>query len=298
MADAAAPVGFIGLGAMGEPMALNLARAGVPLVVWNRTPAKAAALQAAGAELAPSADAVLARTDTILLMLADGAAVDAVLRRDAADLAERLGGRTVVCLGTTAPDYSEALAADLARAGAAYLECPVSGSRVPAEAGQLVALLAGEAAVAERVRPLLAPMCRAVIHCGAVPSGLRMKLAVNLVLLPLITALAESMHFAARNGLDLGQLAAIIDAGPLASVVTRTKAAKLAAGDFAVQATVANALENCRLTAEAARRSGAAAPLIDACHALYRETLALGHGEVDMVAVLRAFERRSALGTG
>jgi 3-hydroxyisobutyrate dehydrogenase len=292
-ANSSTGVGFVGLGAMGEPMALNLVKAGVPLIVWNRSPAKARPLVDAGAEVAGSSDEVFARARTIILMLADGAAIDAVLRPSCSDLADRIRGKTIVHMGTTEPAFSLRLEKDIRAAGGAYVEAPVSGSRVPAQAGQLVAMLAGEATAVERTRPLLKAMCRKAIYCGPVPSALLMKLAVNAFLLPLVTALAESMHFAERHGLDVKQLVSILDAGPMASLVSRTKAAKLASREFTVQASVANALENCRLTAEAAHHAGISSPLIDVCHALYGEALQLGFADLDMVAVLEAFEQRT-----
>ena len=231
-----ATIGFIGLGSMGEPMALNLVRARTPLLVWNRSPAKTAILAAAGAEVAPDAAQVFARTSIIVLMLADEVAIDAVLAR---------GGRDFVA----------------------------------------------------RVRPLLAPMCRDAILCGAVPNALLMKLSVNLFLISMVTGLAESVHFAERHGLDLDLLVAALDAGPMASDVSRVKAPKLVGRDFAAQAAIADVLKNNRLVAEAARAAGIVSPLLDVCHALYRETLALGHGADDMVAVVKAIEARSdALG--
>lgn len=126
-------VGFIGLGVMGRPMALRLASAGTPLVVWNRTPERAEPLRAAGAEVAADPAEVFARAEVVLLMLADEAAVDAVLGRGTPALAARVAGRTVVHMGTTSPEYSHAVEADVRAAGGRYVEAPVSGSRVPAE---------------------------------------------------------------------------------------------------------------------------------------------------------------------
>jgi len=171
-------VGFIGLGSMGEPMALNLARAGTPLVVWNRTPGKAQALASAGAHVAASAADVFERAETIILMLADDGAIDAVLGRCTPSFTKFAADRTVVHMGTTGPSYSRRLEADWRAAGGRYVEAPVSGSRKPAEAGQLVVMLAGEADAVEAVRPLLAPMCREAVVCGPVPNALSMKLAV------------------------------------------------------------------------------------------------------------------------
>jgi 3-hydroxyisobutyrate dehydrogenase len=275
-------IGFIGLGSMGEPMARNLAKAG-PLVVWNRTPKSIT-----GATTATDAADLFARCDTVILMLSDEVAISAVLATVA------LADHTIVNMATIAPEASLALAARLAAAGARYVEAPVSGSRRPAEAGTLVAMLAGDDAAT--IAPLLAPMCRETVICGAVPSALRMKLAVNLFLITMVTGLVEAMHFGERHGLDLAQLVHILDAGPMASDVSRVKAAKLLAGDFSLQAGITDVLKNSRLVAEAARAATIASPLLDVCHALFAETEQLGHGSADMVAVLRAIERRTSMG--
>ncbi|MEU3415835.1 NAD(P)-dependent oxidoreductase [Streptomyces sp. NPDC006658] len=287
-------VGFIGLGVMGGPMALRLARAGTALVVWNRTPGRAEPLRAAGAEVAADAAEVFARAETVLLMLADEAAVDAVLGRGTPELAARVAGRTVVHMGTTSPDHSRALEADVRAAGGRYVEAPVSGSREPAERGRLVAMLAGEEDAVAAVRPLLAPLCRETFACGAVPGALLMKLSVNLFLITQVTGLAEAFHFAERQGLDRRLFLDVLDAGPMASAVSRMKAPKLRERDFAVQAAALDVLKNNRLIAEAAREAGLASPLLDVCHTLFRETVARGHGGEDMVAVLRAIEARTA----
>ncbi|UQS23135.1 NAD(P)-dependent oxidoreductase [Amycolatopsis thermalba] len=287
-------LGFLGLGVMGTPMALNLVRAGTPLVVWNRTAAKAEVLRAAGAEVAGSAAEVCRRVDVVFLMLADGAAVDAALGRGGSEFAANVGGRIVVHMGTTSPEYSRGLATEVAAAGGRYVEAPVSGSRKPAEAGQLVAMLAGEPGAVAEVGPLLAPMCRQVVECGPVPGGLLMKLAVNLYLITMVTGLAEATHFAERQGLDLGRFVEVLNAGPMASDVSRVKVAKLVARDFEVQAAIADVLKNNRLVAEAARAAGLASPLLDVCHALYGEAVALGYGREDMAAVVRAIQARGS----
>ncbi|MFE6197563.1 NAD(P)-dependent oxidoreductase [Streptomyces sp. NPDC057838] len=286
-------VGFIGLGVMGQPMALNLARAGTRLVVWNRTPERCAPLRAAGAEVAASAAEVLERSGTVFLMLADEAAVDAVLGRGGPDAAARLAGRTLVHMGTTSAAYSRALQDDVRAAGGRYVEAPVSGSRIPAERGELVGMLAGDDDAVAAVRPLLAPMCRETFACGAVPGALLMKFSVNLFLITQVTGLAEAFHFADRHGVDQRLLRDVLDAGPMASAVSRGKAPKLLERDFTVQAAAADVLKNNRLIAEAARAADLASPLLDVCHTLYEETVAGGHGGEDMVAVVRALEART-----
>jgi 3-hydroxyisobutyrate dehydrogenase len=139
-------------------------------------------------------------------------------------------------------------------------------------------------------------MCREAAGCGPVPGALLMKLAVNIVLITQVTGLAEAFHFAERHGLDPRVLARVLDAGPMASAVSRATAAKLPAGDSGAQAAIADVLKNNRLIAGQARATATATPLLDACHALYGETAGLGHGGADMAAVVHAPRARSAAG--
>jgi len=289
-------IGFIGLGVMGQPMALNLARAGTKLTVWNRSSDRCALLAAAGAKVASSPVELLAQTRIVFLMLYDGAAIDAVLGRDTPTFGANIAGHVIVQMGTPSPSYSRQLEADIRAHGGNYVEAPVSGSVKPAEVGQLVAMLAGADESIEEVRPLLTPMCRLTVSCGTVPNALLMKIAVNAFLIPMVTGLAEAVHFADRHGLDLKQLQAVLDAGPMASSVSRVKAAKLAAGDFTVQAAITDVLKNCRLTTNAAREAGIASPLLDVCETLYGEAQAQGYGQSDMVAVVHAIAARGAIG--
>ncbi len=141
-------------------------------------------------------------------------------------------------------------------------------------------------------------MCSQTFVCGPVPQALQMKLAVNLFLITMVTGLAESFHFADRHGLDRLAPAGRPRRLPMASTVSRAKAQKLLTHDFSVQASITNVLDNNRLIAEAAREAGIASPVLDACHALYRETQAQGHGPSDMAAVIHALaSRTNALST-
>jgi 3-hydroxyisobutyrate dehydrogenase len=286
-------VGFLGLGLMGQPMALRLAQAGTRLVVWNRTPARCEPLRAVGATVADDVAGVFRQADVVLAMLAHSAAVDAVLGRDGQRLAAPVAGRLLVPMGTTAPGYSAQLGAAVRAAGGRYVEAPVSGSRVPAERGELVGMLAGEPDDVAAVAALLAPVCRQTVPCGPVPDALLMKLAVNLYLLTVVAGLAEATHFAGAHGLDLERFHTVLDAGPMASDVSRVKLAKLLADDFTPQAAAADVLTNAQLVAASARAAAVATPLLDACHALYAETVALGWGAADMAAVIHALRTRT-----
>jgi 3-hydroxyisobutyrate dehydrogenase len=289
-------IGFIGLGVMGQPMALNLARAGTPLIVWNRSPDRSDALRAAGATVAASAADVFARCRIVLLMLYDAAAIDAVLGRGKPGFRALVDGHVIVQMGTPSPAYSKSLDADIRAAGGSYVEAPVSGSLKPAEAGQLVGMLAGDPDRITEVSPVMAPMCREVFSCGAVPGALLMKIAINAFLIPMVTGLAEAFHFADRHGLDVRQLQAILDAGPMASSVSQVKGAKLAESDFTVQSAISDVLKNTRLTTSAAREKGLASPLLDVCEALYSEAVAQNHAAIDMAGVIKAIEARSDRG--
>jgi 3-hydroxyisobutyrate dehydrogenase len=286
-------VGFIGLGNMGLPMALNMARAGTPLLVWNRSRDKAELVARAGATIARGPAHVLHDSRIVFLMLANGTVIDEVLERGTPRFAEMVAGRTLVHMGTTAASYSAGLSEETVAAGGCYVEAPVSGSRRPAEAGQLVGMVAGPGAAVDEVLQLLAPVCATTVRCGEVPNATRMKLAVNLFLITQVTGLAEAFHFAENSGLDLAVFRSVLDSGPMASSVSRIKLDKLVEGDFAVQASISDVHYNSRLIAEAAGRAGVSSPVLDTCRDLFAEAEQLGHGRADMVAVLRALEART-----
>jgi 3-hydroxyisobutyrate dehydrogenase-like beta-hydroxyacid dehydrogenase len=285
-------IGFIGLGIMGRPMALRLAHAGTALTVWNRSLEAADELAAAGAEVAGSVADVFATCGTVIVMLRNEHVVDEVLRGGPGGLAALVAGRTVVGMGTLSPAFSTALAADIEAAGGDYVEAPVSGSRKPAENGELVAMVAGRPEAVARVTPLLAPMCASVTPCGPVPGGLTMKLAVNVFLITVMTGLAESFHFAETHGLDAALLREVLDRGQMSSPISRVKTAKLVAGDLAPQAAISDVLMNADLVVDAARTAGIAAPLLEVCRDLYAEAVASGDGALDAVGVIRAIARR------
>ncbi|MBA8795122.1 3-hydroxyisobutyrate dehydrogenase [Friedmanniella endophytica] len=285
-------LGFLGLGLMGEPMATNLVRAGRSVLVWNRSAAAAERLAALGAEIAADAAEVVQRADVTLVMLADASACDQVLGHRNGRVTVPVAGRVLVQCGTVSPAYSAGLAAAVARSGGRYVEAPVSGSRGPAERGELVAMLAGEPEAVRLVRPLLGPIAATVVECGAVPQALSTKLAVNTFLITMVTGLAESVRLAEASGLDLATVAAVLDAGPMASVVSRGKLAKLLADDLAPQAAVADVHRNAELIVAAAEAVGVRLPLAAASRELFAEAVGLGRGGEDMIAVIEALRAR------
>lgn len=283
-------IGFAGLGLMGAPMAANLVRAGFAVVAYNRSAAPREALRALGGETVDTPAALFAAAEIVILMLADEAAVDAVLGRGGPDFAQRVGGHLIVNMGTHAPAYSRRLEAEVRAAGGAFVEAPVSGSRGPAEAGQLVAMLAGAPEAMARARPLFAPMCREVVDVGAVPGAMAMKLAVNLYLIATVAALAEAANLARALSLDPELFSRTILSGALRSDVAAAKLDKMVRGDFAPQAAISDVCKNAALVAAAAAQAEAYAPLLGESRRLFEAVRASGRGGQDMAAVLGAFE--------
>jgi len=291
-----ARVGFAGIGIMGEPMAGRLLDAGTPLTVWSRRAEACAGLVARGATLATDPDTLFAACEVLILMLRDEAATDAVLGRGTEAFARRVADTRVVVMGTNSPAYSAALAAEVRAAGGGYVEAPVSGSRVPAERGELVVMLAGgrdslDDSALDDTAELLAPLARAVVRCGVVPGALRTKIAVNHYMMAMVASLAESLATARTAGVDLASVVRVLEASPMDSPIGRVKAAKLVAGDESPQAAIADVVKNCRLVLAAAREAGAATPIIDVVAGLYERTAASGFADADMVAVARMFAR-------
>ena len=282
------PVGFIGLGVMGTPMAGHLARAGHAVLGWSRSGRNHEAARTAGVQPITRRQDVFDACGTILLMLANDEAIDSVLDRNTPTFPARVKGRLVINMGTSSATYSQALGEQIRAAGGRYVEAPVSGSRVQAEAAQLVIMLAGDAADVAEASHLLAPLGRQCVACGQVPAALRMKLAVNLYLITLVTALGEAVHFAEVHGIALERFAEVLNAGPMASEVSRIKLDKMIREDFAVQASITDVLKNSGLVAGAAHEAGMQAPLIDASDALFARAQRMGLGGLDMAAVLQA----------
>lgn len=289
MPDVGDRVGFLGLGRMGSAMAANLLRR-TPLVVWNRTRSACDLLGAAGAAVAPAAADAFADAEVVFVMLSDEDAVESVLGSVGAD---RFRDRIVVLMSTVSPAFSERLASRIVECGGAYVEAPVSGSRQPALDGTLLSMTAGDEETLDRVEPLIRSMSSAVVRCGPVPSVLTTKLAVNAVLIPLVTALAEAFHFAEENGVDPGVLRQVLDAGPMSSVVSRAKTAKLVDADWTPHAAIFDVLKNSTLVQEHAHRNGIVSPLIDVCTELYAEATALGRAQQDMAAVIHSLRHRT-----
>ena len=167
-------VAFLGLGAIGAPMAAHLARAGHTLTIWNRTPERAARSDAAaaGARVAPSAADAVAEADIVMTCLPESSHVAALLAADdgAMRRALRPGSLFVDCTSGD-PDTSRTIAADLASSGVTFMDAPVSGGVAGAVAGKLTVMVGGDEAALERARPVLECFAGKIIHCGDIGAG-------------------------------------------------------------------------------------------------------------------------------
>lgn len=274
-------------------MATRLHDAGADLVAWNRSRPARERMRLRGARVAESAAEAIASADVVVMMLANGVVIDEVLGRTKHGFAIDLKGKIVVNMGTVAPSYSRALHDDLSAECVRFVEAPVSGSKAPAHSGELVAMLAGDPESLERVEELLGPLTSSVVRCGEVPLALETKLAVNTFLITMVTGLAEALAYGERRGVDLTLLSRILDAGPMASTVSRGKLAKLLDGDLTAQASIHDVRYNSRLILDAARQVSAAMPLLALAEELLAESEALGHGNADMITVIEAIRVRS-----
>lgn len=287
------PIGFIGLGTMGRPIALNLVRSGVPLVVWNRTKEKADELVADGAEVAGDPASLFERSGTVVLMLASGHAIDAVLERGTKLFDKLVAGHLVVNMGTTSPSYSRDLCRDLRAAGARYVEAPVSGQKVRAENRQLIGLLAGDPGDLDEARKLISPVCSDVLPVGRVPAATDAKFALSVYQATSMAALAEAVNYAKRSDVDLAAFSKLLRTGPLFNALMDVQLRKLVEDDFSVEASVARVLEVIGRVLDEGGKNGVSLPLLSRSAELYAEAFASGNAELDATSVVRVFERAS-----
>jgi 3-hydroxyisobutyrate dehydrogenase-like beta-hydroxyacid dehydrogenase len=199
--------GFIGLGQMGAMIACNIMKAGQPLAVWNRSAGKADDLVAAGATLAANPRALGEGCDIVMSMLADDAALEAVLSGEDGLLAGLAPGGLHVSLSTIAVATADRLADQHAAKGQHFVSAPVFGRPDVAAAGQLAVVAAGDDADIDRAMPLFDAIGRRTFRVGATPSSANLiKLCGNFMLLSAVEAFAEAMALAEKGGVPRARL--------------------------------------------------------------------------------------------
>jgi 3-hydroxyisobutyrate dehydrogenase-like beta-hydroxyacid dehydrogenase len=282
-------VGFLGLGMMGTPMALNLCRQ-FPVVVWNRNDAKCTPLIEAGAKAAKTPSEVVERSDVIFIMLFDHLAIESMIDNETnPNFMKAIRGKTIINTSSVPVEFSHKLAQQVQNAGGKFIEMPVSGSKVPAEQGQLVGMMAGDSEIAEQIRPIVKPITTAAIYCGPIGSGLKAKYAINLFLVSVTAGLAESVNLARAQGIDLEAFGQVVNSCPLASAYSKVKIAKILKGDWTPQAAIKDCYNSTQLIKSAAQGVQVQTPLVQVCNSLYREAHENGWGEEDMMAIYKLF---------
>lgn len=252
----------LGLGAMGARMAARLLAAGHAVTVWNRDPARAAPLVAAGAVLAPTPRAAAADAGIVLAMVRDDPASAAVWTDPATGaLAGMATGAVAVDCSTLTPAHVRRMADVAAGRGVAFLDAPVAGSRPQAEAGQLVFMAGGAADDLARVEPVLRAMGAAVHHAGPVGAGATVKLAVNAMLAVQVAALAELLGFLRQGGVDPARAVEIVGATSVASPAAKAAAGAMLAGAFEPQFPIDLAAKDMGYVIATAGARGAPAPV-------------------------------------
>jgi 3-hydroxyisobutyrate dehydrogenase-like beta-hydroxyacid dehydrogenase len=288
MSDTSTATGFIGLGLMGGPMAANVARAGFPLTVWNRTPSKAEPVRELGARVASDAAGVAAASDVLITMVSDDAALEDLFFGAGAVAAALRPGAVVVDMSTTSPACMESLATRLAERDVRLVDAPVFGSTEPATTGDLWAVVGADADDLARVRPQLDAMCGTVFHLGPVGAGSLMKVSGNLVVTGMIALLAESLTLGTRGGLDPRAMLDVLDAIDFTSPVWKGKGSLVVEEDYAPRFPLRHALKDVRLARSVAATHGLDLRVVAGAEEEYAAAVGSGHQDEDVMAVVHA----------
>jgi 3-hydroxyisobutyrate dehydrogenase len=199
-------IGIAGVGRMGSNIGARLMEQGHKLTVWNRSADKLKPLADVGAGVAKSPAELASAVETIITILTDAAAIDAVYHGPQGVLSGDVKGKLFIEMSTVPPETQVALAGKVRAKGGSYVECPVGGSTQPARQGKLLGLIGGEASDVVRARPIIDQMCRRALHGGPVGSGAILKLTVNLPLMIYWQALGEALAMCSSLKVDPKEL--------------------------------------------------------------------------------------------
>jgi 3-hydroxyisobutyrate dehydrogenase len=285
------PVAVLGIGAMGHGMASSLLRAGIATIVWNRQPAATRDLAERGAVVAPSAADAARRAGIVVTMVTDTDAVLAIAR-DQGMLAALAPGAIWVQMSTIGVAGIDRVAAMVAaeRPDVTLLDAPVSGSRDPAERGQLTIFASGPQAARSRVAGLFAALGQRTVWVGGVGAGSRLKLVNNTLVAFAAEGVATAVALAGWLGLSAESVAESVGGGPLVSPWQAAKLARIAKGEFSAQFALSLALKDVRLALQAADGDRFAT---FACLAgEWQRAADAGLGDQDLTVVTRVLDRQ------
>lgn len=285
MSTAPASVALLGLGTMGLPMAVNVRNAGIPTVVWNRTPPREVVLD--GLEAVPTAAEAAARAAIVVTMVSDADALLAIAG-DGGMLAALAPGAVWVQMSTIGVAGTQRLIDLVAaeRPDVVFVDAPVSGSAEPARNGTLTVLASGPGSERARLEPLFNAVGQRTVWVGDAGAGSRMKLVLNTWLALAAEATASSLSLAHRLGLETEGVLEALDGSPLVSAWQAAKLRRIAADDYSAQFALSLALKDVRLALEAAGRD--ALPTLDALSVQWQRAVDDGYGDQDLMAVLAA----------
>ena len=292
-------IGVCGTGRMGAAIGQRLIAVGHEVGVWNRDAKKTKPLTDAGAKLYASPAELAAGSETVIVMLLNDAATEAVYRGPSGLLKAELGGKLLIDMSTLRPATMISVGSSVTRKGAGFVECPVGGSTAPAREGKLLGLVGGTDAYVKRAMPLLEQMCRRIEHVGALGAGSTVKLAVNLPLLVYWQALGESLtickplNLPADRLIDIltdtsGAPAAMKGRGPaIAKVLGGAPLGETAFGITAAKKDLATAVQF-------AASIHAELPVAASALACFEEAEAAGLGDADATTVSVRWSQRPA----
>ncbi|KAJ4959082.1 hypothetical protein NE237_026193 [Protea cynaroides] len=263
-------VGFLGLGIMGSPMAQNLIKAGFDVTVWNRTKSKCDPLIGLGAKYKSSPEEVTASCDVTFAMLADPeSAVDVACGRHGA--ANGMSpGKGYVDVSTVDAATSKLICKQIKATGALFLEAPVSGSKKPAEDGQLIFLTAGDKPLYETAAPLLDIMGKSRFYLGDVGNGAAMKLVVNMIMGSMMASFSEGLLLSEKVGLDPSVLVEVVSQGAISSPMFSTKGPSMVQSMYPTAFPLKHQQKDLRLALGLAESVSQSTPIAAAANELYK----------------------------
>lgn len=279
--------GFVGVGIMGAGMVNCLLKSGRRVVVWNRDVSKSAALEAAYPDLCSTASSpaeVVEACEVTFCMLSTLEASEAVFPSILSGVKE---GKAIVDCATLTPERMEAMGESVTAAGGRFLEAPVSGSKVPADLGQLIFLCAGDSSLYDQVKPEFGVMGKADFYFGDVGAGSKMKLCVNMMMAEQLAALGEALALAKAAGLpcdDQGGLLKVLELGVMNSGLVKLKGPKMLAEDYGPHFPLKHAQKDIAFSLALADKLGVSLPVAAATNAQFVKAKK-DHGDDDFAAV-------------
>jgi 2-hydroxy-3-oxopropionate reductase len=286
-------LGFIGLGIMGRPMALNLRKAGHALWVHGRRPVTMEVLVEAGATPCASAEEVAANADVIFVMVSDTPDVEHVILGDKGVIHRAKRGSVVVDMSTISPAATRRIAQELERRGVEMLDAPVSGGEVGAINATLSIMVGGKPAVFERVKPYFGCLGKNVVLVGGSGAGQVAKACNQIVVAVTIEAIAEALTFARKNGVDAAKVREALLGGFAGSKILEVHGKRMLDNDFKPGFKTRLHQKDLKIVMDAAHLLGLALPGTALVAQHLNALMGTGDGELDSAAVVKVVERLS-----